>query len=149
MAIYVNDKYRIKRNAEYESQMKYLRDDLKLFSDYSQMLIVSAIIGYNNKLFVPIKTPASDGVLMQFFNARNKDIMDLIAYGHEKKQSILSEDGKYTIFESYANGGFPVLINKLGINFDDTTKNDRVTILKAYFSLLLINGFYMNDGTNN
>lgn len=149
MSTYVNDKYRIKRNSKHETQMRYLISDLKVFANYSQILVISAVIGFNNQLFVPIEAPASDAVLMQFFNSRNKDIMDLIAYGHEKKQNILSEDSKYTIFEAYANGGFPLLINQLEIDFAEPAKNDRLTILKKYFSLLLINGFTIKNGTNN
>ena len=149
MPIYFNEKYRIKRNAKYEDQMRYLQRELKLFSDYASILTVSAIIGFNNKLFVPIDTPAADGVQTQFFNPRCRDIMDLIAYAHEKKQSILSEDGKYTIFESYANGGFQLLINKLGIDFDVPTNNDRETILEKYFKMLLLNEFVLENGTNN
>lgn len=149
MPIYLNEKYRVKRNAKFESQMRYLQDELKIFSDYASILTVSAVIGYNNNLFVPVTTPASDRVQIQFFNPRMKDLIDLIAYAQENKQNILSEDGKYAIFEGYANGGFPVLIDKLGVNFDDPSKNDRLTILVNYFRLLLLNGFIMENGTNN
>ena len=149
MSIYLNDKYRVKRNAKFESQMRFLQDELKIFSDYASILTVSAVIGYNNNLFAPVTTPASDRVQIQFFNPRMKDVIDLLAYAHEKKQSILSEDDKYSIFEGYANGGFPVLVDKLGVNFDDPTKNDRWNILQNYFRLLLLNGFILDNGTNN
>ena len=148
MGIYTNEKYRVKRSAEFENQMKYLRD-LGIFSDYASVLTVSAVIGYNNNLFVPVTKSASDAVQIQFFNPRCRDIMDLIAYAHEKKQSILSEDGKYTIFEAYANGGFPVLIEKLEVDFDEPSKNDRLKILENYFRLLLLNGLFADNGTNN
>ena len=148
MGIYTNEKYRVKRSAEFENQMKYLRD-LGIFSDYASVLTVSAVIGYNNNLFVPVAKPASDAVQIQFFNPRCRDILDLIAYAHEKKQSILSEDGKYAIFEAYANGGFPVLIERLEVNFDEPSKNDRLKILENYFRLLLLNGFFVENGTNN
>lgn len=148
MGIYTNEKYRVKRSAEYENQMKFLRD-LGVFSDYASVLTVSAVIGYNNNLFVPVAKPASDAVQIQFFNPRCRDVLDLIAYAHEKKQSILSEDGKYAIFEAYANGGFPLLINKLEVNFDDPSKNDLRQILENYFRLLLLNGFFLDNGTNN
>ena len=59
MGIYTNEKYRVKRSAEFENQMKYLRD-LGIFSDYASVLTVSAVIGYNNNLFVPVANPASD-----------------------------------------------------------------------------------------
>lgn len=139
--IYFNAKYRIKRNAEYEEQMRFIQDKIKLFNDYASVLMASAIIGYNNHVYVPDFKPASDGVMTQFFSPRARDIMDLIAYSHEKKQNILSGDDKYKIFEGYANGGFPILFQKLGIDFNDPTNNDRLTILERYFGLLLTNDF--------
>lgn len=147
--IYFNAKYRIKRNAAYEEHMRFMRDDIKLFSDYASMLMVSAIIGFNNHTYVPNFKPASDGVQTQFFSPKSIDIIDLIAYSHENKQSILSSDEKYKIFEGYANGGFPILIDKLGIDFTDPIKNDRLVLFEKYFGLLLTNGFLINDGTNN
>ena len=143
MGIYTNEKYRIKRSAEYETQMRFLIRDLKLFPDYASILTVSAVIGYNNKLFVPVTKSASDAVQIQFFNPRSRDIMDLIAYSYEKKQSVLSGDEKYSIFEAYANGGFPLLINKLEADFDDPSKNDKYKILMNYFNLLLRNEFVL------
>ena len=143
MAIYTDTKYRIKRNAEQQEQMQYLIQDLKIFQSYSQLVILSAIIGYNNKLFVPIKTTASDGVLMQFFTQRDYDVMDFIAYAHVKEQAILKKNEKYDIFESYANGGFDLLVNKLGIDFVDKKQNDRVTVLNKLYMNLLMNGFKM------
>ena len=143
MAIYTDTKYRIKRNSDQQEQMQYLIQDLKIFQSYSQILMLSAIIGYNQKLFVPIKTPASDGVLMQFFTQRDYDIMDFIAYAHVKEQAILKKNEKYEIFESYANGGFDLLVNKLGIDFVDKKQNDRVTILNKLYMNLLMNGFKM------
>lgn len=143
MAIYTDTKYRIKRNAEQQEQMQYLIQDLKIFQSYSQLLMLSAIIGYNNKLFVPITTAASDGVLMQFFTQRDYDVMDFIAYAHVKEQAILKKNEKYDIFESYANGGFDLLVNKLGIDFVDKKQNDRVTILNKLYMNLLMNGFKM------
>ena len=67
--------------------------------------------------------------------------MNLMAFAREKKQSVLKTDDKYAIFESYANGGFPLLIKKLDINFIDRGKNNRQVILEKYFELLLNNGF--------
>ena len=105
--------------------------------------MLSAIIGYNKKLYIPIKTPASDGVLVQFFTQRDYGIMDFIAYAHVKEQAILKKSEKYEIFESYANGGFDLLVNKLGIDFIDKKQNDRVTILNKLYMNLLMNGFKM------
>ena len=139
--IYFNPKYRIKCNADFEEQMRFIQDRIKLFNNYETILMASAMVGYNNHVYVPDFKPASDGVMTQFFSEREKDIIDLIAYSHEKKQNILSSDDKYKIFEGYANGGFPILMKKLDIDFDDPTKNDRLVILEKYFSLLLSNDF--------
>ena len=107
MAIYTDTKYRIKRNADQQEQMQYLIQELKIFQSYSQILMLSAIIGYNKKLYVPIKTPASDGVLMQFFTQRDYDIMDFIAYAHVKEQAILKKSEKYEIFQKAARTRTP------------------------------------------
>ena len=47
MAIYTDPKYRIKRNAEHEEQMRYIIQELKLFQSYSQILMLSAVVGYS------------------------------------------------------------------------------------------------------
>ena len=129
--------YRIKRNSEQEAAMNYLAQDLKVFKDYAHILLLSAIVGYNNDLFVPIKYPASDGVQLTFFTEQERDIIDLIAYGRKKEQSIVKNIEKYNIFESYANGGFDLLLDKLGIDLIDKIKNDRVEILKKIYKLTL------------
>ena len=121
--------------------MRYLFQDLKIFQSYSQILMVSAIIGYNNRAYAEIQKAASDPVQITFFTEKDKDYMDFLAYAKTKDQSILSTSEKYAIFESYANGGFPILIDKLGVNFDEPEKNDRLQILKEYFKLLLNDGF--------
>ena len=63
------------------------------------------------------------------------------AYAHKKSQNVLKETEKYKIFESYANGGFPIFVNCLEINLEQPEKNDRLSILKRYYSLLLSGGF--------
>ena len=145
MAIKVNQRYRIKRNAKYEEQMRYLTQDLKIFQDYSSLLVVSAIIGFLNDTYVPIEKTATDGVLMQFFSEKHYDLMDLLAYSRVKEQSVLTaeDDRKYTIFEAYANGGFPILVEKLGVDFVDKSKNDHLEILRQYYTLLVSDGFKM------
>ena len=138
MAIYTDTKYRIKRNAEQQEQMQYLIQDLKIFQSYSQILMLSAIVGYNSNLYVPITTPASDGVLMQFFTETDYDLMDLLAYAHAKEQAILKEDKKYEIFEAYANAGFPILLKLLEIEPDteiDAAKQEAILVRLA--SLLI------------
>ena len=144
MSVYINNQYRIKRNAEQQQKMQQLRG--KLFDGYKDILMVSAIIGYNNDLYVPIEKAASDGVLMSFFSAKDYNIIDLIAYAHTKDQSIVMKDEKYEIFSSYANGGFPVLINKLELeNIEEIDDILSEKLLKKYYSLLLTNQFINRD----
>ena len=45
----------------------------------------------------------------------------------------------YQAFEFYANGGFPILCKKLGVDFADKSKNDRYTILHNYYNMLVSN----------
>ena len=137
MSIWTDPKYRIKRSAAQEKQMQYLTQDLKIFQSYSQVVMASAIVGYINKECSFITDPASDGILMQFFTQRDYDVMDFLAYAFKKEQAVLKTTEKYEIFSAYANGGFPILVKKLGINFDEPEKNDRLAILRKYYSLLL------------
>lgn len=143
MSVYVNHRYRIKRNAEYDKEMHYVVSELKICQSMAELIVTCAVIGYNNNAYVEFERQASDGVLMQFFSVRNYDLMDLLAYAYKKEQSIVKSDDKYTIFESYANGGFPIFISCLGIDLADKEKNNRVEILKKYYSLSLSNGFRM------
>jgi len=137
MSIWTDPKYRIKRSAAQEKQMQYLTQDLKIFQSYSQVVMASAIIGYINNECSFITEPASDGILMQFFTQRDYDVMDFLAYAFKKQQAVLKTTEKYDIFSAYANGGFPILVKKLGVNFKEPEKNDRLAILRKYYSLLL------------
>lgn len=148
MALAININYRIKRNIEQEEQMRYLVNELKVFKSLSSVLVVSAIIGYNNGINYPFEKSA-EPVLMQFFTDDNYDIMNLLGYAFQKNQSIFKKmDGnkpnnkQFEIFEKYANAGFPILIDKLGVNFVNKEKNDRRTIIRKYYSMLMSNGFY-------
>jgi len=148
MALAININYRIKRNADQEEQMRYLVNDLKVFKSLSSVLVVSAIIGYNNGINYPFEKSA-EPVLMQFFTDDNYDIMNLLGYAFQKDQSIFKKmDGnkpnnkQFEIFEKYANAGFPILIDKLGVDFNNKEKNDRRTIIRRYYSMLMSNGFY-------
>ena len=143
MSVYVDDNYRIKRNSEQEEQMKYLTQELKIFQSLSQILVVSSIIGYYNKAFCEFSTFA-EPVLMNSFSSRSHDIMDFIAYNHKKEQSVLMTKEKYKIFECYANGGFPILVDGLNVDFIDKKKNNRLEILKNYYVHLLYNDFILS-----
>lgn len=121
---YHNEKYRIKRNKLLEEKMKYLVDN-KIFASYSDILALSAIIGYNNNRYVEIDVQASDPVQLSFFSDKERRLILLLAYAHNKDQSVLSKDNeeKYNIFESYANGGFPILWKHLGCNEEEEIRD--------------------------
>lgn len=141
MSIYVNNVLRIKRSASQQEMMLLLINN-KVFDSYKDVLMISAVIGYNEKRYIPIEKAASDGVLMSFFKEKDYDIIDLIAYSHKKNQSIIKSDEKYEIFSAYANGGFPILLDKL--NLKDVAELSIEDARKAqcrYYSLLLSDEF--------
>lgn len=111
MPVYVNPCYRIKRSSNSEEKMKELRES-KIFDGYRHMMI-SALIGYINNTFIPVLKPAAYGVLMQFFNDYDYNIMDLLVFARYKDHSILMSDDKCQVFEEYANGGFTCLLELL------------------------------------
>lgn len=141
MEIYVNLNYRFKRSGAQEEQMKYLIQDLKLFQSYSQIMMASAMVGYYHNAYAPIEKGGSDTVQMTTFREKDRDYIDFIAFAYTKDQSVLLGNKKYDIFEAFANGGFPILVSKLGVDFVDKTKNDRTEIMKKYYSTLIKNGF--------
>lgn len=134
-------KFRVKRSATQQEMMLKLTE-AKVFEGYKDILMISAIIGYLNNLFIPIEKTASDGVLLQFFSPIDLDIIDLLAYTHKKEQIILEKDEKYDIFSSYANGGFPLLLEKLGVSENDEIDVEtKRKLTKRYYKLLLSSGF--------
>lgn len=143
MSVYVDTKYRIKRSAEHDEDMKYVVQDLKIVQTMSDLLVICALIGYNNHAYDEFDKNSQDGVLMQFFSQRHYDLMDLIAYAHKKSQNVLKDSEKYKIFESYANGGFPIFIKCLDVDLVQRDKNNRLSILLKYYSLLLSGGFVL------
>ncbi|MBR0244493.1 MAG: hypothetical protein IJQ38_07955 [Bacteroidaceae bacterium] len=126
--------------------MRYLWRELRIFNSYSQILTVSALIGYANDAYVPF-TQNAEPVQIINFEEREKEIMNFLAYMKVGNQSILQAKSKddpdrnkmYQAFEYYANGGFPILCKKLGVDFVDKSKNDRLTILQNYYQILLTN----------
>lgn len=147
MSIYVNNVLRIKRNALHQESMKLLIDT-NIFSGYKDILMISAVIGYNENKYEPIAKVASDGVLMSFFNEKDYDVIDLLAYSRKKEQMIVKSDEKYEIFSSYANAGFPILLEKLGIAGKDSLQNDEARKAQCkYYSLLLSGEFLPKEET--
>ena len=111
MSINIDTTYRINRNLDQDEKMRYLVRELRIFNNYSQILTISALIGYANNAFVPF-TERAEAVQTTFFEDREN-------------------------FEFYANGGFPILCKKLGVDFVDRSKNDRYKILHNYYKLLV------------
>ena len=110
MAIRTNLNYRFKRSADQEERMKYLVHDLKLFRSYSQILMVSAVIGYNNDAFCPITASASDTVQMTTFQEKDRDVIDFIAFAYKKEirqgqQSACRGYGKRIRYRHAGRGG--------------------------------------------
>lgn len=138
------EKYRVRRNLEHDALYKYLIQDLNVFQNYPQLITISSIIGYLNgpEYCIPFDKSA-ETVQLQFFSERSRDLIDFIAYAHKKEQAILTsiDEEKFHIFEGYANGGFNILIQKLGIDVVDKTKNDRLEILRKYYILLLMEDY--------
>lgn len=147
MSIYVNNTLRIKRSHSQQNKMSQLTK-AGVFTAYKDILMISAIIGYNEKKYVPITKAASDSILMSFFNEKDYDIIDLIAYSHKKEQSVIKSDDKYEIFSSYANGGFPILLEKLHLaDADEISEDDARNVQERYYSLLLSGDFLPVDET--
>lgn len=146
MPINIDNTYRINRNLDQEDKMRYLWKDLKVFNSYSQIITISALIGYANGAYVPF-TNNAEAVQIINFEDKEKDIINLLAYMKEGNQSILRPKPKndpehnkmYQAFEFYANGGFPILCKKLGVDFVDKEKNNRYEILHRYFEMLVTN----------
>ena len=146
MPINIDNTYRINRNLDQDEQMRYLWRELRVFNSYSQILTVSALIGYANDAYVPF-TQNAEPVQISFFEEREKEVMNFLAYMKEGNQSILQAKSKddpdrnkmYRAFEYYANGGFPILCKKLGVDFVDKSKNDRLPFLQNYYQMLLTN----------
>lgn len=137
MAFLIDNKYRVKRNLEFEKQMKVLTDK-KIFKNYSDILTVSAMIGYKKKQRIPF-TKNAETVQLSFFSGNDLDLIDLLAFAETKDKQILNSKDKYQIFEEYANGGFPYLFESLEI--DDLENFERESVLLTYFNLLSFNDF--------
>lgn len=144
MPINIDTTYRINRNLDQDEQMRYLVRDIRIFNGYPQILTISALIGYANNAYVPF-TNRAEAVQTTFFEDREKDIMNFLAYMKEGNQSILQERSKddpdrnkmFQAFEYYANGGFPILCKKIGVDFVDKAKNNRNNILLNYYKMLV------------
>lgn len=112
--------------------------------------MISAVIGFENDAYRPIDKQASDGVLMQFFIETDYDLMDLIAYAHTKDQNILKSDDKYEIFSSYANGGFPILLQLLELDeLTEINESKQEATLVKLAGILMSNDIILPPVENN
>ena len=62
------------------------------------------------------------------------------------QEAILKEDGKYEIFEAYAHGGFPILLELLELDAAteiDSAKQEAILVRLA--SLLISNQIVVDD----
>ncbi len=147
MAIAVFPEYRIKRAKSTADAMKKLID-YKIFNRYKDIIMISAIIGYNENRYVEIDKFA-EPVLMTFFKQRDYDLMDLIAFAYKKDPELLHSEKKYKIFESFANGGFPILLRKLGLEDIESRESfspeEVKTLQKKYYTLLISDSFIPKD----
>ena len=116
--------------------LKLIRD-AQLFKDYSKVLMISAVVGYINDASEQIEHNG-EPVQLSFFSERDRDVIDLLAYASTEDQTILDREEKYEIFERYANGGFPILLERLGVDktteFDERAKQD---VARRLYTLLL------------
>ena len=144
-SIYENPKYRIKRNSEYQEMMLKLIN-AKIFGQYKDILMLSAVVGLLNKCPEPITKNASDSVQMTVFDEKDKAMINMIAFSASGDASVVSQDKKYEIFESYANGGFSKLLELLEID-DETEFTPEIVKSKVtkLFMLVVSKGF--SDGS--
>ena len=75
--------------------MKYLIQDLKIFQSYSQIMMISALVGYRHKAYAPIEKGGSDTVQMTTFREKDRDYIDFIAFAYAQEQSVLLNNKKY------------------------------------------------------
>lgn len=137
MAFLLDTKYRVRRNADFEQQMKILTDK-KIFKNYSDILTISAMIGYKKKKRISF-TKSAETVQLSFFSGNDIDLIDLLAFSETKDKKILNDKEKYRIFEEYANGGFPYLLESLDIQ--DLTNFERESVLLKYFNTISFGDF--------
>jgi dnd system-associated protein 4 len=130
---YVDLQYRFKRNSEHDDYMKFLINEAKIFNEYKDVMMLSSLIGYENEAYLEINKSASDRVLMNFFDTEDLVLIDLLAYARTKDQNILFGREKYSIFENYYNGGFPILLRLLDLTESNLAKKE-----ESYYKELTI-----------
>ena len=127
--------------------------DMNLVNAQQARRVLDRLVGFElspvlwRKIQPKLSAGRVQSVALRLVVEREKEIMNFLAYLKEGNQSILQERPKedpdrnkmYQAFEFYANGGFPILCKKLGVDFADKSKNDRYTILHNYYNMLVSN----------
>lgn len=139
--------YRIKR---LESQAEMMQKMTKkpsdgsdaLFENYSTLLTVSALIGFNNDVYCDdfLGRPMGEPVQRQFFQKDQRGMMDLLAICKARDVNILKSCQKYDIFSAYAAAGFEVLCEKL--EADKRDWSDSKTVIECS---LILTDMYLSD----
>ncbi|WP_204573471.1 hypothetical protein [Collinsella intestinalis] len=110
--------------------MEYLTQTVRLFPSYAVLMMFSAFTGYANDAFLPVERPlAGKGLHLSNFDSMpgGRALLDLFAFAHTKSQDALATDGAYEAFEGYANAGYPLLLQKLGIQEREQLSEQRVS----------------------
>lgn len=138
-----NPNYRINREERYGKSMEYLTQDAKLFPSYAVLLIYSALVGYENDAFLPVERPLPGmGIHLTNFDSipGGRELLDLLAFARMRSQEALATDESYKAFEGYANAGYPLLLQKLGIAEGEVLDDQRVVELTKHLYALSVPG---------
>ena len=132
-----NPNYRIKRDERFADSMEYLTQEVRLFPSYAVLMMFAAFAGHANDVFLPVERPlAGKGLHLSNFDSMpgGRELLDLFAFVHTKSQDALATDAGYEAFEGYANAGYPLLLQKLGIQEGERLSERRVgeLVLKLY-----------------
>jgi len=142
--------YRIKRLERQSDMMqKMTKHPLDgsdaLFENYSTLITVCALIGFNNDAYCEnfLEQPMGEAVQRQFFQKDQRSMMDLIAIAREKDVNVLKSCQKYDVFSAYAAAGFDILCKKLDAETRDWTDSKSVNECA-----LILSEMYLSQGND-
>ena len=132
---------RLERQAEMMQKMtKHPADGSDaLFSSYSTLITVSALIGYIHDAYCEnfLEQPMGEAVQCQFFQKDQRGLIDLIAISRIRDVNILKSCQKYDVFSAYAAAGFDIICRKIKADTldwsDSKTVNDCALILSDWY----------------
>lgn len=143
--------YRIKRLAEQSDLMQLMTKHPAdgsdaLFENYSSLLTVCALIGFNHDVYDAnfLTKPMGEAVQRQFFQKDQRSMMDLIAIARIHDVNILKSCQKYDVFSAYAAEGFKILCKKLNAATRDWNDSKDVNECAMILSEWFLSG--ENDG---